>query len=62
MREIQPKPLVTSNAYNGRLKLCQQTWTQLLRRAADTLEYDSPHGIESFVDHFAFAVKRGSLA
>jgi hypothetical protein len=34
----------------------------LLRRTADTLEHDSHHGIESFVDHFAFAVKRGSLA
>jgi hypothetical protein len=33
----------------------------LLRRAAETLEYDSPNGIESFIDHFAFAVKRGSL-
>ena len=34
----------------------------LLRRAADTLDCDSPLGIESFIDHFAFAVKRGSLA
>ena len=32
----------------------------LLRRAAETLEYDN--GIEGFVDHFAFAVKRGRLA
>ena len=34
----------------------------LLRRAAETLEFDGPHGIESYIDHFAFAVKRGSLA
>ncbi len=34
----------------------------LLRRAAETLEYDSPNGIEGFIDHFAFAVKRGILA
>jgi hypothetical protein len=34
----------------------------LLKRAAETLECDSPNGIEGFVDHFAFAVKRGRLA
>ena len=30
----------------------------LLRRAAETLEFDGPHGVESYIDHFAFAVKR----
>ena len=28
-----------------------------LRRAAEDLEHDGSHGIEGFIDHFAFAVR-----
>jgi hypothetical protein len=49
-------------AVSAHLDAIEQRPHFLLRRAADPLESDSPHGIESFVDHFAFAVKRGSLA
>jgi hypothetical protein len=32
-----------------------------LRLAAESLEANEPRGLESFVDHFAFAVRRNSL-
>lgn len=48
-------------ALSADLDVIEQRPHLSLKRAAENLEHAGSHGIEDFIDHFAFAVRNGTM-